>query len=135
MLILSIPTVRLAARAGSIKPADYMESTVDPIQAFAEPVMGHMNEDHSSSTIAMVQHYIGLPQVEKADLVALDRLGFMVQITRQGQTFKLRLPFPRPAEDRKDVKTLIVEMTQTSLANPEVQEAMQELMAKEKEAA
>ena len=91
--------------------------------------MGHMNDDHSSSTIAMVQHYIGLPQVEKAELVALDRLGFMVQITRTGQTFKLRLPFPRPAEDRKDVKTLIVEMTQTSLANPEVQAAMQELEA------
>ena len=91
--------------------------------------MGHMNDDHSSSTIAMVQHYIGLPQVEKAELVALDRLGLMVQITRTGQTFKLRLPFPRPAEDRKDVKTLIVEMTQTSLANPEVQAAMQELEA------
>merc|ERR1712129_444473 len=29
------------------------------------------------------------------------------------------------AEDRKDVKTLIVEMTQTSLSNPVVQEAMQ----------
>jgi phosphoribosylformylglycinamidine (FGAM) synthase PurS component len=37
----------------------------------------------------------------------------------------VRLPFPRGAEDRKDVKTLIVEMTQTSLANPVVQEAMQ----------
>ena len=24
--------------------------------------MGHMNDDHSDSTIAMVQHYIGLPQ-------------------------------------------------------------------------
>ena len=66
----------------------------------------------------------------------MDRLGFMVQCTRkeQGidgptdkdQVFKVRLPFPRGAEDRKDVKTLIVEMTQTSLANPVVQEAMQE---------
>ena len=46
--------------------------------------------------------------------------------------FKLRLPFPRPAEDREDVKTLIVEMTQTSLGNPDVQAAMQEMMAAEK---
>jgi len=121
------------ARAGSITPEDFAAAAVDPIQAFAAPVMGHMNADHSSSTIAMVQHYIGLPQVEKAELVQLDRMGFMVQVTRQGQTFKLRLPFPRAAADRKDVKTLIVEMTQTSLKNPEVQAAMQELMAKEQE--
>jgi len=87
---------------------------VDPIQAFAAPVMSHMNDDHAASTVAMVQHYIGLDEVEKADLVALDRLGFNVAITRKGQTFKLRLPFPRPATDRKDVKALIVEMTQAS---------------------
>jgi len=121
------------ARAGSITPDDYVAATVDPIQAFAAPVMGHMNDDHSSSTIAMVQHYIGLPQVEKAELVQLDRLGFMVAVTRLGQTFKVRLPFPRPAGDRKDVKTLIVEMTQTSLKNPEVQDYMQEMQAKAEE--
>ena len=60
----------------------------------------------------------------------LDRLGFMVQVTRLGQTFKLRLPFPRAAEDRKDVKTLIVQMTQASLADEGVQAYMQELMEK-----
>ena len=74
---------------------------------------------------------IELPQVERAELVALDRLGFMVQVTRLDQTFKLRLPFPRAAEDRKDVKTLIVQMTQESLANPDVQSYMQELVKAE----
>mmetsp|Transcript_45615 Transcript_45615/g.134925 ORF Transcript_45615/g.134925 Transcript_45615/m.134925 type:complete len:277 (-) Transcript_45615:264-1094(-) len=118
------------ARAGNPSPADYMDASVDPIQAFAAPVMGHMNADHSESTIAMVMHYIGLPQVEKAELVQLDRLGFMVQVTRTGQTFKLRLPFPRAAEDRKDVKTLIVQMTQASLSDEEVQAYLQELMEK-----
>jgi len=102
------------ARAGDIGATDYQAAQVDPIQAFAAPVMSHMNDDHAASTVAMVQHYIGLDEVEKADLVALDRLGFNVAITRKGQTFKLRLPFPRPATDRKDVKALIVEMTQAS---------------------
>lgn len=32
-------------------------------QAFAKPVIGHMNDDHSESTIAMVMHYIGLNKV------------------------------------------------------------------------
>ena len=47
--------------------------------------MGHMNGDHSGSTIAMVHHYLGLPGVEKAELVQMDRLGFMVQCTRKEQ--------------------------------------------------
>jgi len=102
------------ARAGDIGADDYKAAEVDPIQAFAAPVMSHMNDDHGSSTVAMVEHYIGLDQVEKADLVALDKLGFNVAITRLGQTFKLRLPFPRPATDRKDVKALIVEMSKAS---------------------
>ena len=42
------------ARAGSIAPDEYAAAAVDPIQAFAAPVMGHMNSDHSSSTVAMV---------------------------------------------------------------------------------
>ena len=120
------------ARAGSITPDEYIGATVDPIQAFAAPVMGHMNADHSESTVAMAMHFIGLDNIEKAEMVAMDRLGFNVQLTRTGESFKMRLPFPRPAEDRKDVKTLIVQMTQESSANPKVQEWAK---AKEEEAA
>merc|ERR1712203_348823 len=104
------------------EPAEYLGATPDPIQAFAAPVMGHMNDDHSSSTVAMLMHYIGLDQIEAADLVGLDRLGFMVQAERRGRKFKMRLPFPRAAEDRKDVKKLIAQMTRESMKNPKVQE-------------
>ena len=38
------------------------------------------------------------------------------QVARKENTFKLRLPFPRAANDRKDVKTLIVEMTRAAAA-------------------
>ena len=118
------------ARAGSITSEDYMAAEVDAIQAFAAPVMGHMNADHASSTVAMVQHYIGLDQVEAADLVQMDKLGFMVQIDRLGQTFKLRLPFPRAAENRGDVKKLIVQMTQEAMSNPDVQVHLATIEAK-----
>jgi putative heme iron utilization protein len=118
------------ARAGAITPEGYLGAEIDPIQAFAAPVMGHMNADHASSTVAMVQHYIGLNQVDDAQLVQMDRLGFMVQIDRLGQTFKLRLPFPRAAEDRGDVKKLIVQMTQEAMANPDVQEHLATIEAK-----
>lgn len=117
------------ARAASPKPSEYIEAAADPIQAFAAPVMAHMNDDHSESTIAMCMHYIGLDQLDSAQLVQLDRLGFMVQCERLGQSFKMRLPFPRAAADRKDVKTLIVQMTQESMGDPVVQEWAKELKA------
>lgn len=51
-------------------------------------------------------------QVASAKISAVDRLGMYVVVDMaDGQSGKLRLPFPRAAESRKDVKTLIVEMT------------------------
>jgi putative heme iron utilization protein len=121
------------ARAGSVTSEEYTEAKPDPIMAFGGHVAQHMNDDHMHSTIAMVEHYIpglkGDKYVQAAEITSLDSLGMYVKITRdpenedrlpgQPKQFKLRLPFPRPAEDRKDVKTLIVEMTQASAAKEE----------------
>lgn len=71
---------------------------------------------HSRSTIH--QHPTALPfhppAVDKALIQSLDRLGMTVVCERGKDALKCRLPFPRPAADRKDIKTLIVEMTQAS---------------------
>lgn len=116
------------ARAGSVTAQEYREATPDPIMAFGGHVAQHMNDDHMDSTIAMVQHYIpGLAAekyIQAAEITSLDSLGMYVKITRdpdnedqlpgQPKQFKLRLPFPRPVTERKDVKNVIVEMTRAS---------------------
>ena len=99
------------ARAGDITAQDYIAAPVDPIMAFARPVLYHMNKSHSDSTILMVEHYVCGLKVDSATMVGLDRLGVVVLTTQGEKTQKLRLPFPRPADDRKAVKTLIIEMT------------------------
>lgn len=59
-------------------------------------------------------------QVASAQITAVDRLGMYVLVgMNDGQSGKLRLPFPRAAEDRKDVKNLIVEMTNTAMSSAE----------------
>jgi len=55
----------------------------------------------------MVRNSAGL-EVDDVELVGLDRLGMTAKCERKGQFFKMRLPFPREAASRKDVKTLIV---------------------------
>lgn len=107
------------AMAGSVTAEEYKEAKPDPLAGFAKHVMGHMNDDHSDATVAMVKHYVGVDCTD-ADIVAMDRLGITVKATLTmaggGQT-KVRLPFPREVTERKDVKNVIVEMTQASSAS------------------
>lgn len=114
--ILSARVVGGFARAGAVSGAEYFTASPDPVSVFSGPVCGHMNADHAESTAAMIKHYVGIT-VDKAMMLSLDRLGVNVGCERQGQTFKCRLAFPRPAEDRKMIKELIVEMTKAASAS------------------
>ena len=112
------------ARAGSVTAEEYKSAKPDLIAQFGGPVAGHMNEDHSDSTLAMVKGLPGLEDIKltAAEIVSVDSLGMYVKVTRepgisfQPEQFKLRLPFSRQAVDRGDVKTLIVEMTRAAAA-------------------
>ncbi|XP_062113403.1 uncharacterized protein LOC133824525 [Humulus lupulus] len=103
--------------SGEFSNEEYKDAKVDPIAQFSKPVVTHMNKDHADDTKVIVQHSTSIP-VDFAYMLDLDSLGFNVKAGYQGNTFKLRIPFPRRAEDRKDVKTLIVEMLRA--AKPQV---------------
>ncbi|XP_043691568.1 uncharacterized protein LOC122642205 [Telopea speciosissima] len=102
--------------SGEFNKEDYKAAKVDPIAQFSNPVALHMNKDHAEDTKVIVQHSTAI-QVDHASMLDLDSLGFNVKAVYQGNTFKLRIPFPRRAEDRKDVRTLVVEMFQTAKAS------------------
>lgn len=105
------------ARAGAVSAENYQEAKPDTISEFGMQVANHMNEDHQSSTIAMIEQQIPGLGVSEALITSVDSLGMSVKVARtpqagdQPQQFKLRLSFPRPAADRKDVKGLIVQMS------------------------
>ncbi|KAL2501492.1 FMN binding [Forsythia ovata] len=101
---------------GDATPVDEMER--DAIRSAYLAVhpnafWSHMNKDHAGDTKLIVQHCTSIP-VDFAYMLDVDSLGFNVKAGRQGETFKLRIPFTRRAVDRKDVKTLIVEMLQAA---------------------
>ncbi|GFR50173.1 hypothetical protein Agub_g12339 [Astrephomene gubernaculifera] len=97
-------------RAPRLTVEEYLAARPDPVYPFSGPVCGHMNADHQEDSKMMIKHYCGL-EVDSVRMLDLDRLGVNCCVTRRGQTFKLRLPFPHPAEDRKSIKDAIVEMT------------------------
>ncbi|CAL5352079.1 unnamed protein product [Camellia sinensis] len=102
--------------SGEFSKEEYRAAKVDQIYQFSKPIASHMNKDHAEDTKLIVQHSTSIPPiiVDFAHMLDLDCLGFNVKAGRQGDTFKLRVPFPRSAVDRKDVKTLIVEMLQAA---------------------
>lgn len=101
--------------SGEFSKVEYQAAKVDQIAQFTKPVASHMNKDHAEDTKLIVQHLTSVP-VDNAYIVDLDSLGFNVKADYKGSTFKLRIPFRRRAENRKDVKTLIVDMLQAATA-------------------
>uniref|UniRef100_A0A7C9CPB6 Uncharacterized protein n=1 Tax=Opuntia streptacantha TaxID=393608 RepID=A0A7C9CPB6_OPUST len=99
--------------SGEFSREEYSTAKVDPVSQFSKPITSHMNKDHADDTKLIVRHSTAIP-VDSAYMLDLDRLGFNVKASYLGKMYKLRIPFPRPAVDRKDVKTLIVEMLQAA---------------------
>ncbi|CAA6659093.1 unnamed protein product [Spirodela intermedia] len=102
--------------SGEFTAEEYRAAKVDPISEFSSPIISHMNKDHAEETKAIVRHSTSV-QVDFAYMLDVDSLGFNVKAGYQGDTLKLRIPFPRQAVDRKDVKNLIVEMLQAARAS------------------
>jgi hypothetical protein len=77
-----------------VTAADYLAAQPDPVAAFAPHVADHMNgeDSHVQDMVKMVQHYVGI-KVSSAKMLGLDRLGTDLSVVRDGQTFKIRLPF------------------------------------------
>ncbi|XP_071720170.1 uncharacterized protein [Rutidosis leptorrhynchoides] len=100
-------------RSGEFNGKEFKEAKVDQIYQFSKPISSHMNKDHSNDTKLIVQHATSIP-VESAYMLDVDSLGFNVKVAYKDNTYKFWIPFPRRAEERKDVKTLIIEMLQAA---------------------
>ncbi|RLM86846.1 CMP-sialic acid transporter 2-like [Panicum miliaceum] len=71
--------------SGEFSPAEYKEAKVDPISQFSTPI---------------TMKNAKLFQVDFAYMLDVDSLGFNVKAGYDGSVLKLRIPFPRQAQDR-----------------------------------
>eukprot|EP01025_Chloroclados_australasicus_P055544 TRINITY_DN6749_c0_g4_i3.p1 TRINITY_DN6749_c0_g4~~TRINITY_DN6749_c0_g4_i3.p1 ORF type:complete len:465 (+),score=36.74 TRINITY_DN6749_c0_g4_i3:157-1551(+) len=109
----SVLKARLVGGFGQIAwvlGGDYEQAPFDPVCEFNEPIVNHMNDDHSSSILQMVKKFAGIT-VQDAKLQSIDRLGMNVLCERDGQSFKCRLGFPNPVTSRGEVREAVVEMS------------------------
>ena len=52
LLLLLYPYLRV------VWLAEYLASVPDPVAQFSAPILQHMNDDHSATTKAKIEHYI-----------------------------------------------------------------------------
>jgi len=101
------------ARAGSVTPEEYLAAKPDPLHLFAQPVMKHMNDDHTDALKDYVRYLVGVEgPIDKVEMRRLDRLGFDMRVTNGNDSGLLRIPFENEVRERKDVKTAIVALSQ-----------------------
>mmetsp|Transcript_26662 Transcript_26662/g.41731 ORF Transcript_26662/g.41731 Transcript_26662/m.41731 type:complete len:239 (+) Transcript_26662:443-1159(+) len=101
------------ARAGKITVDEYMEAQPDPLMDFAEPVMNHMNDDHTDALADYVRYIVGLEgEYTSVQMKRLDKLGFDVRVSTGEDSGVLRIPFDEPVVQRKGVKEAIVALSQ-----------------------
>ncbi|CAI5459704.1 unnamed protein product [Closterium sp. Yama58-4] len=106
----NVATFAAGASVSELAAQEYAGAQPDPIAPFEAPIAAHMNSDHEDAVRAMVHAALQV-EVPSAKILYVDRFGFLVETPLKGQVSRVRLPFPRPATSRKDVKDLIVEMT------------------------
>ncbi|GMH43475.1 hypothetical protein BSKO_11397 [Bryopsis sp. KO-2023] len=110
-------------RARNVAVSDYLNASVDPVSKYSQPICKHMNEDHPDSVLAMVNHFSGI-KVESAKMLRIDRLGCeFICSSANNPTIPCRLVYPRPAETRKEVREVVVEMTKEAAAAMKSQES------------
>lgn len=70
------------ARAGSVTPEEYKKAKPDAISEFGIHVAEHMNDDHMSSTIAMIEGQVPGLNASEDLITSADSLGMYVKVTR-----------------------------------------------------
>ena len=96
---------------GWISARDYAQVEIDPLADIAASILTHMNTDHHDALLLMAQQF-GAGPAKTAQMTAVDRLGFHLQVTNAEATQGLRLPFPREVRTADEVRKVLVEMTQ-----------------------
>ncbi|XP_043708412.1 glutamyl-tRNA reductase-binding protein, chloroplastic-like [Telopea speciosissima] len=85
---------------------EYKDASPDPLRNFAEKIVNEFNTN-VEDVLRFCKFYVDLEfQVKEAKLIWVDRLGFDVHLlSPEGDTFEVRVPFPREVTDEKSTKS------------------------------
>lgn len=107
-------------RMSWVDPADYAAAEADPLHAVAAGILGHMNADHADALVTLVGHFGERAEVTSASMTAVDRYGFEVVASFDGDRREaVRVGFRTPQSSAEDVRRELIGMLgEARLAGP-----------------
>ncbi|XP_010278043.1 PREDICTED: glutamyl-tRNA reductase-binding protein, chloroplastic [Nelumbo nucifera] len=90
-----------------VTASEYRNADPDPLRDVAEKIVDEINSEHMDDILRFCNIYVELEfQVKEANMIWVDRLGFDVHLSSaEGETYEVRIPFPREVTDEKGAKS------------------------------
>lgn len=89
-----------------------MTATYDPIAPIALAAIAHMNSDHADAVLAYARGLAGAEWAETALVTRLEASGIELQVTGNGQTTTVRIPFDPPLTHADQLQPMLVKLAQ-----------------------
>ena len=94
---------------GWVSAEEYLAAQPDPLAESAGRIISHMNEDHVESMVLLAKRHAGI-EATKAQMTAVDRLGFHLSLTTAEGMKGGRIAFSREVRTAQQAREVLVEM-------------------------
>jgi hypothetical protein len=110
---LSVDSVRYIGGYGRMSWVggdDWKAAEPDPLAAYAEGIVDHMNEDHADAMAVLCRAFSKAENAEKVAMTGIDRYGFEMSVTTERGPRPVRLAFPEPVSTPDGARKALVAM-------------------------
>jgi putative heme iron utilization protein len=98
---------------GWVEAGAYAGAAADPLAGASAGIIEHMNRDHADAVRNITRRFGGL-DAEEAQMVAVDRLGFVVRAKTAEGMKGTRIAFPEEVRSSEDARRVLVAMARHS---------------------
>ena len=110
---LEVSAVRYIGGFGKMswfEHSDWMTAEPDPLSAYADEIITHMNEDHEDAMVLYCETMSDAQNVQSAVMTGIDRYGFEMDATQTDGVHPIRIAFAREVETPDEARIELVRM-------------------------
>jgi putative heme iron utilization protein len=89
---------------------NYRAAQPDPIDDAASGICQHMNDDHRDANLMYAQVIAGLNDATDAEMTAVDRYGFVLDVQTPSGKRQARVAFTQPVSSSDEVRAAVVSL-------------------------
>lgn len=98
---------------GWVQAEEYAAAEADPLAEASAGIIEHMNRDHADALREITRHFGNLT-AEEVQMVACDRLGFVVRARTSEGMKGMRIAFAEEVRSSEDARRVLVAMVRTA---------------------